>query len=570
MRGPRRILLLRVGLVAGSLLAAFACTVVIPSRYVARWNIQLDSMPGLSAADVEYVHRRLRNPSLMEEAAQKLGVRATAREIERFHLGGMASEAKLDGGIAVVIRPTREEWARRWLTLWVEEYRAFEARAALTIQAAPTEPNGVPRTAPIEQLVRVEMRLDELAKLRALLRKSGPGIVEKLSRALSFQEAQEEQSDVPREPTPQRKRFQIVARQRAALQARIETNTGRKADEARVANEELARIDHTLEIELASAASRLTELHAELVEEHQRLEPGRVRSIPKLNGTDARSPESSTAGRSIADAQIVGIQSPARHRDLLILGYGLVLGSVLAWTIPAFVRRRSLRWEGGDTLASLLKLQPLGITFRASIEKAPLSEEATAAIADKLPSDLPRIISVIGATGGGGKEFVLANLALACAANGERVVAVDADLEEAALLRVFGFKERTGLRECLAGIATLDQALQPSSFPYVTILGAGRPGASIDLNAEKLWEILEELRPRFDTILVGLPSLSEHSHQGLRAEQRRDVIFVVEPQRATLKQVKAAAKALRRGASNIIGFVTVIPTDETRSPTVEV
>ena len=76
-----------------------------------------------------------------------------------------------------------------------------------------------------------------------------------------------------------------------------------------------------------------------------------------------------------------------------------------------------------------------------------------------------RTLMVTSAVQGEGKSTTAANLAVAAALGGKRVILVDADLRRASMHRLFGFKNNLGLSSVLTGRATLAESLHRVHLP---------------------------------------------------------------------------------------------------------
>jgi Mrp family chromosome partitioning ATPase len=103
---------------------------------------------------------------------------------------------------------------------------------------------------------------------------------------------------------------------------------------------------------------------------------------------------------------------------------------------------------------------------------------------------------------------VLLNVAISAARQGRRrVVVVDANLRHPEGAARLGLPEVPGLREVLAGAATLEQALQETDQVNLLALTAGAAGAGggVRFVAETMRSLLRQLRQRFDLVLVNGP-----------------------------------------------------------------
>ncbi len=106
-----------------------------------------------------------------------------------------------------------------------------------------------------------------------------------------------------------------------------------------------------------------------------------------------------------------------------------------------------------------------------------------------------------------GKSMVVSNLAQSYALNDRQVVLIDADLRKPRLHRIFELDSQPGLSNFLTGNATLEEILQATAVPKLTVITAGaRPPSPANLlNSEIFKELLAQLRQQFHHIIIDTP-----------------------------------------------------------------
>jgi capsular exopolysaccharide synthesis family protein len=128
----------------------------------------------------------------------------------------------------------------------------------------------------------------------------------------------------------------------------------------------------------------------------------------------------------------------------------------------------------------------------------------------------PSVIAVTSANGGEGKTTVVANLALAMATSGKRVLAISADLRKPSLYAYFPEASRAGLLDVLSGKRDLNEATG-----WVSLNGSSASGGQLGLLATdvrfrdpaRLFEsadialVLDQARLEYDVILIDAPPL---------------------------------------------------------------
>lgn len=118
-----------------------------------------------------------------------------------------------------------------------------------------------------------------------------------------------------------------------------------------------------------------------------------------------------------------------------------------------------------------------------------------------------RLILVTSSVPQEGKSTTSANLAIVLAQSGARTLLVDCDLRRPILHSIFGLHKEPGLVNCLIGNSTVDEAVVPSGIPNLWLLRSGSipPNPSELLGSHRMVEVLEELKERFDTIILDSP-----------------------------------------------------------------
>jgi tyrosine-protein kinase Etk/Wzc len=107
-----------------------------------------------------------------------------------------------------------------------------------------------------------------------------------------------------------------------------------------------------------------------------------------------------------------------------------------------------------------------------------------------------------------GKSFISTNLAVSLAKSGKRVVLLEMDIYKPKISKMFNLPGSKGLSDYLAGKANRKAIIQqPAGYPEVDIIGCGDfiDNFSELLDQNKFKELLEELKPEYDYILVDTP-----------------------------------------------------------------
>lgn len=234
-----------------------------------------------------------------------------------------------------------------------------------------------------------------------------------------------------------------------------------------------------------------------------------------------------------------------------------------------------------DQLRELAKAPNLGnIAFDPEVPKRPLTvhedpqsprSEAFRQLRTNLQFvdvDRPRkVIVVTSSLPAEGKTTTLANLAIALASTGQRVLAIEADLRRPKLSDTLGVERAVGLTSVLSGRVGVVQAIQQWSGG-VDVLASGPlpPNPSELLSSHQMHALLTELRGYYDTILIDTPPLLPVTDAAAVAPSTDGVLLVCRFRETTTDQVTRSVQALEAVSADLLGTVfTMVPTSGPRA-----
>ena len=116
----------------------------------------------------------------------------------------------------------------------------------------------------------------------------------------------------------------------------------------------------------------------------------------------------------------------------------------------------------------------------------------------------PVMLTVSSPGSGDGKSFISSNLALAFAELGGRTLLIDGDIRRGALHRLFGVTRKPGLTDLLAGHATLDEVIRPTSHGSLYLIPSGSRltnGPEL-LSSPAMVDLVQQVKQRFRTVLM--------------------------------------------------------------------
>jgi len=173
-------------------------------------------------------------------------------------------------------------------------------------------------------------------------------------------------------------------------------------------------------------------------------------------------------------------------------------------------------------------------------------------------SEGTRVIAVTSSQPLEGKTTTAANLALALALGGSRVLLIDADMRRPGLHKTIGLENGAGLSHLLVGQARVREAIQRTSEPNLYVITAGRtpPNPSELLASERMNVFLANLaHGPFDWVVIDTPPVLAVTDAVIIAQKVAGVVFVVGSEMTRRVHAERALETLQSGRVRGIGVV---------------
>jgi non-specific protein-tyrosine kinase len=165
-------------------------------------------------------------------------------------------------------------------------------------------------------------------------------------------------------------------------------------------------------------------------------------------------------------------------------------------------------------------------------------------------------IGITSPAAGEGKSTTTANLAIALAEGGRRVIAIDADLRRPGLHTLFGLDRHVGLANFLLG----DQAqlpLQETAAPGVWLLASGpTPTNPLEALASRRFDqVIALARAQAEFVLVDTAPAGALADAAVLAPRLEGMLLVVSAGRTKRDLARRAREQLARVNANVLGVV---------------
>ena len=169
----------------------------------------------------------------------------------------------------------------------------------------------------------------------------------------------------------------------------------------------------------------------------------------------------------------------------------------------------------------------------------------------------PKTILVTSAVPNEGKSTVSANLAIALALSGARILLIDGDLRRGALREQFGSDSRLGFSEILQQEVPWQEVVMPTTYPSLFLLTRGKalPQPSEHLLRDSTDQFLKDIYHHYDYIIIdSSPVLAADDTTSL-APKIDATLLVVRLSHTSARLTKKALELLYSRQVNVPGII---------------
>ncbi len=166
-------------------------------------------------------------------------------------------------------------------------------------------------------------------------------------------------------------------------------------------------------------------------------------------------------------------------------------------------------------------------------------------------------ITLVSGGLGEGKSTTLNNLACTYARGGYNTLVVDADLRRAAQHTMFELENKNGLSDVLLGRVRLEEGVQPTKVPNLSLLPAGKmpEDATGILNSAAMSELITRVKGEYDIIFFDSPPILGLSDASILARDVDITLMVVQYRRFPRSMLMRVRQAVLHVGGNLLGAV---------------
>lgn len=172
-----------------------------------------------------------------------------------------------------------------------------------------------------------------------------------------------------------------------------------------------------------------------------------------------------------------------------------------------------------------------------------------------------RVLGVSSALAGEGKSLSTINLAYSLSQLDKKVLLIDCDMRRPSLAAKLNIAKYPGLSNYLSGLNEFDELIQPcgiekdeNAFSVVTA-GRNPPNPIELLSSERMNQLLEYLRQRYDYVILDLPPVGEVSDALAIAKQTDGMVLVVRQNYCNRVAVAATVRQFEFVEAKVLGVI---------------
>jgi len=259
-------------------------------------------------------------------------------------------------------------------------------------------------------------------------------------------------------------------------------------------------------------------------------------------------------------------QIPVRPNMWLNVSIGAVVGLVLGIGLTFLLEILDTSIKRMEDVERHLGLPVLGVVARQAQllsrgDASPSDIEAYRMLRTNIEfakgDGAGKSLCILSAGAGEGKSFTIANLACTYAQHGERVLIVDSDLRRPGIHEYMGVPNTVGLADYLAGTKTVDEIIQPTGVPNVSVItsGIGASAALPMLASQRMEQLMQNVSQRFDVVLYDTPPVLGVSDAAVMAREVGTAILVIQHRRYPRAMSLRARQVIENAGGKLLGVV---------------
>ncbi len=258
--------------------------------------------------------------------------------------------------------------------------------------------------------------------------------------------------------------------------------------------------------------------------------------------------------------------APTRPRVMLNILLGVVVGIVFGVGLAFFIEYLDTSVKTMEDVELFLQVPVLAVipkNITLLIESTDDNPDAEAYRIMRTNIEFNRkspdvnTITIVSGGAGEGKSTTLVNLAYTFAKGGYTTLIVDADLRRPSQHQKFGIENETGLSDYLTTEIDLEEVVHLTKFDNLYLMTSGHlPSDAVGiLNSQRMVELIEKVKERFDIIFFDSPPILGVSDASVLASAMDVTIIVVQHRRFPRAMLQRVKQAIINVGGTVLGVV---------------
>lgn len=185
------------------------------------------------------------------------------------------------------------------------------------------------------------------------------------------------------------------------------------------------------------------------------------------------------------------------------------------------------------------------------------SQSIRAVLAFATSHGLPRTLLITSAQEGEGKSTTALALAMSISRSGKRVLLIDADMRSPSVHKLVGCNNTKGFSNLLAGDEISPTLIIATQLSGLSVLPAGpKPPSTADLlSVDRLNQLFDALRDRFDHIMIDAPPILGMADSPILGATVEGTVLVIEAEKTAIKDIRHSLERLRLVNAHVLGAI---------------
>ena len=168
-----------------------------------------------------------------------------------------------------------------------------------------------------------------------------------------------------------------------------------------------------------------------------------------------------------------------------------------------------------------------------------------------------KILAISSANPSEGKSTTAVNIALAFAQTESKVLLIDADMRKPVQHKHFKLANKSGLSTAIGHMNPIQESIQKKVYKNLDVMTSGPipPNPSEMLASQQFSDLLDELEPQYDYILIDTPPINVVSDTMVISKLISGILLVVRHAQTTFEEAQEALNRAELSEANVVGFV---------------